>query len=167
MPDDLPDHHVLDLSGPWRTALDPDGVGEHERWYRPSVLDAVATRELTLPGSVQEQGFGDPVTLETPWTGLVVDRSFYEDERYAPYREDGNVSVPFWLQPHTYYRGAVWFQRTVDVPRTGPGGGSSCTWSGCTGSPSSGSTTAGRVRSAASRPRTATTSASWNPVGTC
>ncbi|WP_380157471.1 sugar-binding domain-containing protein [Kineococcus sp. R86509] len=116
MPDDLPDHHVLDLSGPWRAALDPDGVGEHERWYRPAVLDALATRELTLPGSVQEQGFGDPVTLETPWTGLVVDRSFYEDERYAPYREDGNVSVPFWLQPHTYYRGAVWFQRTVDVP---------------------------------------------------
>ncbi|MBB2903163.1 hypothetical protein FHR75_004005 [Kineococcus radiotolerans] len=75
-----------------------------------------ATGELALPGSVQEQGLGDPITLDTPWTGLIVDRSFFDDERYAPYRQDGNVSVPFWLQPHTYYRGAAWFQRTIDIP---------------------------------------------------
>lgn len=107
-------HRTLDISGQWRAALDHTGIGEHERWYSPGALpDPV---ELQLPGSVQEQRLGDPVTLETPWTGLVVDRSFYTDEKYAPYRGPGEVSVPFWLQPHTYYRGAAWFQRTVEVP---------------------------------------------------
>ncbi|GAB3274267.1 glycoside hydrolase family 2 TIM barrel-domain containing protein [Kineosporia babensis] len=107
--------YVLDLSGRWRAALDREHVGEHQNWYTAEALPDAA--ELDLPGSVQEQGLGDPVTLETPWTGLVVDRSYFTDERYAPYREPGQVAVPFWLQPHTYYRGAVWFQRSIDIPQ--------------------------------------------------
>ncbi|GAB3274806.1 sugar-binding domain-containing protein [Kineosporia babensis] len=105
---------IIDLSGPWQAALDPEGTGEHERWYQPDALPAAT--ELQLPGSVQEQRLGDPVSLDTQWTGLVVDRSFFTDERYAPYRGPGEVSVPFWLQPHTYYRGAAWFQRSIEIP---------------------------------------------------
>jgi len=30
-----------------------------------------------LPGSLQEQGFGEAVTPETEWTGSVFDRSWY------------------------------------------------------------------------------------------
>lgn len=104
----------LDLSGRWLCALDPDGMGELEQWFRhplPGDTPAVA-----LPGSIQHQGIGDPVGLDTPWTGSIVDRSYFTEERYAPYREPGDIAVPFWLQPRVYYRGAAWFQREVEIP---------------------------------------------------
>ncbi|MVA75112.1 glycoside hydrolase [Auraticoccus sp. F435] len=107
---------VLDLAGTWSLRLDPEGVGDRERWFAQDP-DGGQDR-VELPGSLQEQGFGDEVGVDTPWTGLVVDRSFYTDERYAPYREPGAVSVPFWLQPRRYYRGAAWFSRVVEVPES-------------------------------------------------
>ncbi|MFI2489255.1 sugar-binding domain-containing protein [Promicromonospora kroppenstedtii] len=104
----------LDLSGEWRCALDPEGVGELDQWFRRGLPGDAPT--VRLPGSVQHQGLGDPVGLDTPWTGSIVDRSYFTDDRYAPYREPGAVAVPFWLQPRVYYRGAAWFQREVEIP---------------------------------------------------
>jgi hypothetical protein len=107
-------HWSLDLSGQWRCTLDPSGVGELEQWFRHGLPgDPLA---VTLPGSIQHQGIGDPIGLDTPWTGSIVDRSWFTEDRYAPYREPGNISVPFWLQPRVYYRGAAWFQREVEIP---------------------------------------------------
>ncbi|MGC0272592.1 sugar-binding domain-containing protein [Pseudactinotalea sp. Z1739] len=104
----------LDIAGTWQCRLDPDSVGELDQWFRaPLPQDSP---EVALPGSLQHQGIGADVTLDTPWTGGIVDRSFFTDERYAPYREPGNISVPFWLQPQVYYQGAAWFQREIDVP---------------------------------------------------
>ena len=102
-----------DLAGTWTCRLDPDGVGEGEQWFGGPLL---AEHAVALPGSIQEQGIGDEVSLTTPWVGNIVDRSFFEDERYAPYRGPGDISVPFWLQPRVYYRGLVWYQREIDVP---------------------------------------------------
>ncbi|RCK70181.1 glycoside hydrolase [Desertihabitans brevis] len=107
----------LDVAGIWSLRLDPEDVGEQERWFAADP----AGEDVRLPGSIQEQGFGDEITVDTPWTGMVVDRSFFTDERYAPYREPGNVAVPFWLQPRRYYRGAAWFQREVEVPASWQG----------------------------------------------
>ena len=70
-----------DLAGTWTCRLDPDGVGEVEQWFRGPLL---AEHAVTLPGSVQEQGIGDEVTLDTPWVGNIVDRTFFEDEKYSP-----------------------------------------------------------------------------------
>ena len=137
---------VHDLGGAWAYRLDPDGVGERELWFTGPLSPE---RTVALPGSIQEQGIGDEVGLDTPWVGNVVDRSFFEDERYAPYRGPGGVSVPFWLQPRVYYRGPVWYQREVDVPDGWGAGGSSSSWSACTGSRPSGSTGVGSARSAA------------------
>lgn len=72
--------------------------------------------QIQLPGSLQMQGFGDSVTVDTPWTGQIVDRSWYTDERYAPYRVPGNVKIPFWLQPEKHFVGVAWMERTFDVP---------------------------------------------------
>lgn len=104
----------LDLAGEWRCALDPEGVGELDQWFRHGLPGDAPT--VVLPGSVQHQGLGDPVGLDTPWTGSIVDRSYFTDDRYAPYREPGDIAVPFWLQPRVYYRGAAWFQREVEIP---------------------------------------------------
>lgn len=109
-----PVEDLLDIAGTWRVLLDPADAGERERWF--DRLPGEEPQSLELPGSLQEQGFGDEVRVDTPWTGLVVDRSFFTDERYARYRVPGEVSVPFWLQPRRYYRGAAWFQREVEIP---------------------------------------------------
>ncbi|MEZ0491460.1 sugar-binding domain-containing protein [Kineococcus sp. TBRC 1896] len=107
----------MSLAGRWTVALDPTGVGERELWFTRAGAAASTRQDVTLPGSLQEQGIGDPVGPDTEWTGLVVDKSFYTDDRYAPYRTAENYKVPFWLQPHTYYRGAAWFQRSITVPQ--------------------------------------------------
>ncbi|HCX84889.1 MAG TPA: glycoside hydrolase [Micrococcales bacterium] len=127
VPDASPqDRWQLSLAGEWTCALDPDAVGEQEAWFRHGVANgddtssatpsASSTTPVILPGSIQHQGLGDEIALDTPWTGSIVDRSFFTDERYAPYRRPGNIAVPFWLQPRRYYRGAAWFTRTVEIP---------------------------------------------------
>ncbi|PUB31628.1 glycosyl hydrolase family 2 [Promicromonospora sp. AC04] len=114
-PDTSPDEDwSLDLSGQWRCVLDPDARGELEQWFRSDLPGEPLS--VALPGSVQHQGVGEPVRVGTPWTGGVVDRSYFTEDRYAPYREPDNIAVPFWLQPRVYYRGAAWFQREVEIP---------------------------------------------------
>lgn len=102
---------TISLAGEWRFAIDSLDRGQTEGW---------ATRQLSetlrLPGSMQEQGFGDDVSVNTPWTGQIVDQSWYTAPEYAKYREKGNVKVPFWLNPDKHYVGAAWYQRTVDIP---------------------------------------------------
>ncbi len=104
----------IDLAGAWTLALDPMDRGVAESWCASSLPNPAGV--VHLPGSLQEQGFGDEISLDTPWTGSIVDRSFFEDARYAPYRRSGAIKVPFWLQPERYYKGVAWYQRTVRIP---------------------------------------------------
>jgi hypothetical protein len=102
---------VLSLAGEWRIALDPDDEGLPGRWSQRRLGDVVV-----LPGAMEAQGYGDDVTVDTEWTGSIVDRSWFTAPRYAPYRRPGNVKIPFWLQPEKHYQGAVWYQKDVEVP---------------------------------------------------
>jgi len=102
----------LDLSGAWRFELDRNDRGVTENWAaRP-----LTTGSLQLPGSLPGQGIGDPVTVDTKWTGGIFDKSWFTAPEYAPYRQPGNVKVPFWLQPETHFVGAAWYQRDIDIP---------------------------------------------------
>lgn len=103
--------HVIPLGGAWKCALDRQGVGESEAWFNRSLSD-----EVRLPGSLMENNIGDDVSVNTPWTGQIVDSSWFKEERYAPYRTPGNIKIPFWLQPNKYYVGRAWYQRTVEIP---------------------------------------------------
>jgi hypothetical protein len=101
----------LDLSGEWRFAIDRNDSGLAESWHaRP--LEG----KVRLPGSLMVQRIGDPVTVDTKWIGGIVDKSYFTDAEYEPYRKPGNVKVPFWLQPETYYAGAAWYQREIEIP---------------------------------------------------
>lgn len=104
---------VLSLAGPWRLELDRADAGEKERWFERTLAETVQ-----LPGSLQQRGFGDDITTNTIWTGSLNDRSWFSADRYAPYRQPGNVKVPFWLQPEKSYVGVAWYQREVTVPDT-------------------------------------------------
>lgn len=101
----------IDLAGKWQFALDPADKGIRESWFNQAL-----TNSLKLPGSLTTNGIGDDITLNTPWTGQIIDSSYYKKPEYAPYREAGNIKIPFWLQPVKYYKGAAWYQKEVVVP---------------------------------------------------
>lgn len=101
----------LDLAGEWRCELDRGNSGETERWFGRNL-----TGKAQLPGSVQSNHLGDPITVDTKWTGGIFGRAYFTEEEYAPYRQPGNIKLPFWLQPETHYVGAAWFQREVNIP---------------------------------------------------
>ena len=72
--------------------------------------------QILLPGSLTTNGKGNDITVNTPWTGGIVDSSWFKSPQYAQYRVPGNIKVPFWLQPVKYYKGAAWYQKTVNIP---------------------------------------------------
>jgi len=54
----------IDLSGSWKFRIDSCEIGISEKWYAETLSDM-----LTLPGSLAENGKGDPVRLNAKWTG--------------------------------------------------------------------------------------------------
>ncbi len=103
---------VIDLSGTWKLALDREDAGQQQNWFEKTLP---GQNDVQLPGSIQEQGYGDRPGLKTPWTGDLK-HDEWEEPRYAPYRTADNFKMPFWLQPDKYYKGAVWYQKTVKIP---------------------------------------------------
>ena len=104
------------LQGEWRFALDRNDRGLAEQWYTRSLTDTIH-----LPGSLQEQGYGDEVGIETPWTGQIVDKSWYDSPLYEKFRQPGNIKVPFWLNPDRHYVGVAWYQKEIDIPASWTG----------------------------------------------
>ncbi len=102
---------MWDLAGRWHFQLDREDAGIAGRWFEQELAGSVR-----LPGSLPAQGIGDPVTVDTKWTGGIVDRSWYTAPEYEPYRQSGRVKVPFWLQPEIYYAGVAWYQRQLEIP---------------------------------------------------
>jgi hypothetical protein len=101
----------MDLSGNWRFQIDPQGSGVYEQWFNRTL-----EQQIQLPGSMQAQGYGNDITINTPWIGNVIDRDWYTADRYAPYREKDNIKVPCWLQPDKHYNGVAWYQRDIEIP---------------------------------------------------
>ena len=103
--------NVINLAGTWHFKLDSTDAGENEQWFNKSLND-----EIKLPGSLTTNNIGNEISLSTPWTGDIIDSSFFTKPEYAKYREPGNFKIPFWLQPTKYYKGAAWYQKEVTIP---------------------------------------------------
>jgi hypothetical protein len=103
---------TISLAGQWGFQADPQGKGEQERWYERPLAGSIR-----LPGSMLDNGLGDEVTVETPWTGSILDRSWFDDPQFEPYRKAGNIKLPFWLTPDKHYIGPAWYQRQIDIPQ--------------------------------------------------
>ena len=93
---------VISLAGSWDLSLG-DSL---------SYVDYVM-----LPGSLLTNGKGDPVTVDTRWTGSTYDSSYYFNPWMEQYRREGNVKFPFFLTPEKHYVGKAWYKRSVYVPR--------------------------------------------------
>lgn len=101
---------VISLAGEWRFAIDRNDLGINERWFKQ-----LPAETITLPGSMTTNGKGDDITVETPWTGQIVDSSWFKADRYARYRAPGNVKIAAWLQPVKYYKGPAWYIREFEI----------------------------------------------------
>uniref|UniRef100_F4C6M4 beta-galactosidase n=1 Tax=Sphingobacterium sp. (strain 21) TaxID=743722 RepID=F4C6M4_SPHS2 len=103
--------YQLNLAGRWAFQIDQKDEGVQQQWFSKHLTD-----QITLPGSMNTNGKGDDITLETPWTGSIYDSSFYFNPRLAKYREPGNIKIPFWLTPNKYYVGVAWYQKEIMIP---------------------------------------------------
>ena len=113
---DLSAEATLSLAGQWTVKLDPEKVGFEQGWFNQTLPDSV-----TLPGSLVENGLGDPVNLNTRWTASIRDPQWYKKERYKKYADPDNFKFPFWLQPLKYYLGPSWYQKQIVIPEAWAG----------------------------------------------
>ncbi|MFW6101545.1 MAG: sugar-binding domain-containing protein [Bacteroidota bacterium] len=107
---DVPEKEKLSLKGEWKIRLDSSDIGIKKQWYRQ---DFRGTAQL--PGSLQEQGYGNDIDSSTSWTGTVKG-NFHQDPKYKEYRQEDDYKVPFWLNPEKHYKGAAWYQKKVNIP---------------------------------------------------
>ncbi|ARN57855.1 sugar-binding domain-containing protein [Sedimentisphaera salicampi] len=121
----------IDLSGEWSFKIDRENVGVSEKWFKNDLPD-----EINLPGSMQEQGYGNNVTAKTGWiadssgVGPMTDAemgydqveakskypSWFTHPMYAEYRQTDNLRYPYWLQPEKHYVGPAWYQKEINIP---------------------------------------------------
>ena len=106
----------MSLAGEWRFRIDSLDKGIDQQWYNLAFDETVK-----LPGSMAENGKGEEVTVNTDWTGNIIDRSYFTDKKYEKYRQPGNIKIPFWLKPVKYYKGAAWYQKEIDLPENWSG----------------------------------------------
>jgi hypothetical protein len=107
---------AISLAGRWSFKLDPNNVGQQEKWYAGKLTDSIK-----LPGSTTENGYGDDLSVDTKWTGQIVDQSWFTENKYAKYRQPDSIKIPFWLTPVKHYVGPAWYQKQVDVPESWSG----------------------------------------------
>ena len=101
----------MSLAGEWRFALDPADRGAADRWFAKALED-----RIQLPGALQNQGYGSPVTLTTDWVSTLHDPLWYRRAEYAAGANPSDIRIPFHLQPQRHYLGSAWYQRTVRIP---------------------------------------------------
>lgn len=98
------------LHGIWRFRLDEDNVGIMEEWYKQNFKDTIM-----LPGILQAQGFGDKISINTPFVEGLHDRLWFLREEYKKFTEKDNTKVPFLAQPTRHYIGAAWYQTYIEI----------------------------------------------------
>lgn len=101
----------MSLHGTWRFKLDERNVGKDEQWYKQSFDNTIK-----LPGILQDQGYGNQISANTPFVGGLHDRLWFLREEYKGFIEKENTKVPFLSQPVSHYIGAAWYQTELDIP---------------------------------------------------
>src|SRR5690242_4565157 len=83
----------VSVEGDWRFALDASDVGISAQWFNSNLVD-----HIRLPGALQSQGYGNEISITTPWVLSLYDRNWYLRADYQAYTNTGNVKVPFVCQ---------------------------------------------------------------------
>lgn len=103
----------LDVSGEWMFRLDPENKGMNEKWY-----NLTFDEYIHLPGALQNQGYGNDISVETPWlTGGGNSSSWYTHPMYSKFREKENLRYPNNFQPEKHYVGVAWYKKKIYIPK--------------------------------------------------
>ena len=86
----------LNMSGKWNISLQED-TGER-------------SGDILLPGILQAQGYGNEISIHTPWVSSLHDDFWYEQEEFKFAQEDG-VKVPFLAQPPKHFTGKAYYRK--------------------------------------------------------
>ncbi len=101
----------IDLSGVWSFELDPNDVGIRGQWFNRQLNESI-----NLPGSLQEQGYGEKPSAKTQWTTRI-GKQLLDDPRFTEYIQSEGFKCPFWLTPERHYVGPAWYQRQINIPQ--------------------------------------------------
>ena len=92
--------------------MDREDAGVKDAWFSRDLTD-----RIKLPGILQSQGYGDEISVETPWVAaLPRDMKWYLLPQYKAYTTPGHVEMPYLSQPVKHYLGVAWYQRDIVVP---------------------------------------------------
>ncbi|OXU14011.1 Beta-glucuronidase [Sedimentisphaera salicampi] len=105
----------ISLSGTWDFALDRKDAGIKQKWFSKELKE-----EIRLPGILQNQGYGNDISEDTPWVISLYDRYWYEREKFRQFAR-GDVKVPFLAQPRKHYLGPAWYQKMITIPESWDG----------------------------------------------
>ena len=107
---------MIELNGQWQVYLDTEDKGLSEKWYEPATLMDRHGLPISLPGSLELAGIGNPVNSKTEWVGSRFGDEFVKDSLYEPYRKDEAFRFPYWLQPETRFIGPAWYVKHITLP---------------------------------------------------
>ena len=99
-PSTINNSYKINLAGRWFFNVDSLDAGVTERWFGKKL-----TGHITLPGSMTTNNKGNDITLNTPWTGQIVDSSYFFKPQYAQYRQPGKIKefrLGYLAQLHPY-----------------------------------------------------------------
>lgn len=68
------------------------------------------TGRIRLPGILQGQGFGNPITKDTSWVSGLHDPFWWEREEYPLENK-----IPFLSQPPRHFLGKAWYEREIVI----------------------------------------------------
>lgn len=101
----------INLSGQWMFRLDPFDRGISENWN-----DSIFDEYITLPGALQNQGYGYDVTAKTTWlTDQSRSSSWFIHPMYENFRKE-DIYYPNNFQPLKHYVGVAWYKKEVYIP---------------------------------------------------
>ncbi|RED47818.1 sugar-binding domain-containing protein [Seonamhaeicola aphaedonensis] len=105
----------INLAGEWQVKLDPQNKGMEEQWFTESSFKDM----LTLPGCIQEQGYGEvPGPNTIWWDGKTLEGWFTSRPWINPkYNTAENFKTQAFLVPDRYYIGAAWFKKEIEIPK--------------------------------------------------
>ena len=104
---------TVPLDGGWRFCLDPENQGIRQQWYKARRF----SDRVTLPGSLQAQGYGNVITAETEWWDGKLKGVWKTSPVYEKYRQPGNISCYEFLQPERHYLGVAWYSKEFTIPQ--------------------------------------------------
>jgi hypothetical protein len=90
---------TLDLSGKWQVRL----------------AQATESQHVTLPGTLRDNGIGNPPGPNTKWIGTVR-KLAWKLPQFANFLTEKNYRMPFWLQPERRYLGKAIYSREIEIP---------------------------------------------------